>query len=73
MTGLTPRTAMPFRLRLPTLFDGLRAAAHLQRPAYWGSCPHCDQTTPWAVNALRGEYRCTSCGESPLTPPHDAP
>ena len=62
---------MAFRLRLPTLFDGLFAAARLTHTSYWGSCPHCERTTPWAVNALRGEYRCSECGESPLTPPRD--
>ena len=60
-----------FRLRFPTLFEGLFAAAHIRHAAYWGTCPRCDETTPWSVNALRGEYRCAACGESPLTPPSE--
>ena len=51
--------------RLSTLFSGLRAAAELSQPHYWGHCPHCDKTTPWLVNSLRGLYRCGSCGQSP--------
>lgn len=58
---------MSFRLRLPTLFDGLFAAAQIRHASYWGVCPHCEHTTPWAVNALRGTYRCTECGRSPLS------
>ena len=57
---------MTFRLRFPTLFSGLFAAAQIRHAAYWGACPHCDRTTPWHVNALRGEYRCAACGRSPL-------
>lgn len=62
---------MSFRLRLPTLFDGLAAAAHVRHAAYWGTCSRCLRTTPWHVNALRGEYRCTACGHSPLAPAAD--
>ena len=51
--------------RLSTLFSGLRAAAELSQPHYWGHCPHCDKTTPWLVNSLRGLYRCGTCGQSP--------
>ena len=57
---------MTFRLRLPTLFDGLFAAAQIRHANYWGPCPHCEHTTPWHTNAVRGEYRCTECGRSPL-------
>ena len=57
---------MTFRLRFPTVFSSLIAAAEAARPSYWGRCPHCDETTPWQVNTLRGEYRCTACGRSAL-------
>ena len=57
---------MTFRLRFPTLFSSIRAASDVARASYWGHCPHCDTTTPWAVNALRGEYRCTTCRQSTL-------
>lgn len=57
---------MAFRLRFPTLFSSLRVVAEITRPAYWGRCPHCDETTPWQVHALRGEYRCATCGRSAL-------
>ena len=57
---------MAFRLRFPTVFSSLIAAAEAARASYWGECPHCQETTPWHVNALRGEYRCTACGRSAL-------
>ena len=57
---------MTFRLRLPTLFSVLRATSVATHAGYWGRCPHCDRTTPWHVNTLRGEYRCTACGGSTL-------
>ena len=61
-----PLDPMSFRLRFPTLFTSFAAAAEVARPTYWGRCPHCEQTTPWQVNALRGRYRCTACGRSAL-------
>ena len=57
---------MTFRLRFPTLFEGLFAAAQIRHASYWGECAHCARTTPWYTNTLRGEYRCTECGHSPL-------
>ena len=57
---------MTFRLRFPTLFSSIRAASEVARASYWGHCPHCDATTPWVVNTLRGEYRCASCRRSTL-------
>ncbi len=57
---------MPFRLRLPTLFDGLFAAAQIRYASHWGRCPHCDHATPWHADAARGTYRCTECGRPPL-------
>ncbi|MEM8557772.1 MAG: hypothetical protein AAGG50_08100 [Bacteroidota bacterium] len=38
------------------------ASAH----THFHTCPRCERTTPWQVNALRGEYRCLRCGENPL-------
>ncbi|WP_412061688.1 hypothetical protein [Rubrivirga sp. IMCC45206] len=59
---------MPFRFRLPTLFDGLFAAAHARHASHWGACASCYRTTPWHLDTLRGTYRCTTCGGSPLNP-----
>jgi uncharacterized protein (DUF983 family) len=36
------------------------------QPGVWRHCPHCEQTTPWFVNALRGVTRCMRCGNNPL-------
>ena len=62
---------MPFSLRSPTVFSAMRAASEVARASYWGRCPYCQETTPWQVNALRGEYRCAGCGRSPLGDPAD--
>ena len=34
---------MTFRLRFPTLFEGLFAAAQIRHASYWGECAHCAQ------------------------------
>lgn len=44
----------------------VRSVAVTSRALYWGRCPHCEQTTAWQTNALRGTYRCTTCGHSTL-------
>ncbi len=54
-------------LHFPTLFSGLFAAAQVRHASYWGECVRCERTTPWYTNAMRGEYRCTECGHSPLS------
>lgn len=53
-------------LSFPNIFAALRAVSGVSRALYWGDCPHCERPTPWQTNALRGEYRCTRCGRSPL-------
>ena len=59
---------MAFTLRFPTLFSSFRQLATASRPTYWGECVHCARTTPWYTNVVRGEYRCTACGQDVTTP-----
>ena len=28
-------------------------------------CDHCERTTVWHINAVKGRYRCTSCQRGP--------
>lgn len=52
---------MTFRLRFPTLFSSMRAAAEVVAASYSGHCSHCDDTTPWTVSIVHGTCRCTAC------------
>ena len=63
---LTPYVPMAFRLRFPTVFSSLAAAAEAARPTPWGRCLRCERITPWHVDADRGEYRCSACGRPAL-------
>ncbi|MEM1117080.1 MAG: hypothetical protein AAF845_04515 [Bacteroidota bacterium] len=59
---------MAFTLRFPTLFSAFRHLGGPVQPAYGGTCPHGDRTTPWRTNTLRGEYRSATCGHDSLQP-----
>lgn len=60
---------LPFHLMGSWLADLTGKLPALTHTAPWHACPHCEATTPWRVNALRGEYRCLRCGENPLDGP----
>lgn len=56
------RTAKKLMHRLGRATQAVSANTHTS----YHECPHCSQTTPWVVQALRGYYRCTRCGRNPL-------
>ncbi|MEO1632629.1 MAG: hypothetical protein AAFU38_17810, partial [Bacteroidota bacterium] len=60
---------LPFHLMGSWLADLSGKLPALTTSEHWHQCPYCEATTPWRVNALRGEYRCLRCGENPLDGP----